>query len=179
MGIVAWLASLRASESTKCMFQSFWLQPCMLQRLRASGATTWPGFKQGPSCGLPQRQRGYQQGLLPHGPSFGTHGAGEACGLADCLLISASAMPAAWPTSPNHVIGSLIQRTCKLSVGAAATTTPRTSSSTRPGCSMAAWLNGMAHAEVNDNDSVPQSDSHPIGCPSVGSVVPLPPPNTA
>ena len=96
MGIVAWLASLRASESKKCIFQSFWLQPCMLQRLRASGATTWPGFKQGPSCGLPQRQRGYQQGRLAHGPSSGTHGADEACGLADCLLISARVMPPAW-----------------------------------------------------------------------------------
>ena len=64
------------------------------------------------------------------------------------------------PLQPNHVIGSLIQRTCKLSVGAAATTTPRTSSPTGPGCSMDAWQNGMAHAEVNDNDPVPQSDSH-------------------
>ena len=25
---------------------------------------------------------------------------------------------------------------------------------------MDAWQNGMAHAEVNDNDPVPQSDSH-------------------
>ena len=64
------------------------------------------------------------------------------------------------PLQPNHVIGSLIQRTCKLSVGAAATTTPKTSSPTGPGCSMDAWQNGMAHAKVNDNDPVPQSDSH-------------------